>query len=874
MTDQPRNKRPRFSSHAESPSPVRELVLVCCVIGSNTPFPVDISSSRTVGHLKETIRQKNPHDLKEIEADKLSLFNVSIPDEDDLPQKLKNAVDGIEPLDPTTEIIEIFPDEPPEETIHIAVKLQNEAELPRAKHKRELYSSRASALRDSMDAVFVGQSATALFSYLVDCQNQYKKSKYYAKFTSVCNSSGTGKTKAILELSNSTVLVYINMRPTTDYENYPPRDDEIARLFEMNFRTAYQYHRSCLRIFRALFQQLLAELSQLLRQSPDDFTDMFHRWNERIAPAYQDRETFFEAVGQLYRQMATDSGDGLALALVTDYRRLCELFKSFPGVGPAVVIALDETDELTKWRGGSDDGYSPAHILGEVIRGYSTWGSSAEIWVVFSSTNTGVDHFVAPAAPVVTHALQRVFENGSLLFPPFSTLQWDIFATPPEELDVLSVGSYNDAIGFGRPLWKSVASIYEMPESMTRFAITKLTCQSFQSFQTGEAIPDVAMLAVLSQRFALGVLFGSYGTIPFISKSVASHMRYLHSTTDDCSWQYTEYLSEPVLSHAAATLMHKNKGSLSSHLRILIQEIRSGLIDAGEIGELLGRLLFLISRDYAAILAYDIKVSEPLPDDLLPPTHRSIPFPCLDTPFFPYLRPVPLLDVLNILFGPDWSSTPWDKHEEDPDAKERWIKFTFGRAYISCSHWVVMTKDVGPATTSAENWLKGHFLCGSAVQCHHNQPLIDAVVPIMLLDDKGQYLGMTSFLLQYRNKNSAASTAPSSIEVEHESINLDTKQPYVAICFHFGVQEEVSARANMPSCSTSSSPALRIAVKGLSETVFPMLKARPDITRNLLDLRNATRRKDLLESKEAAFVRATCQIGKTREEEGTWNTWK
>jgi len=148
---------------------------------------------------------------------------------------------------------------------------------------------------------------------------------------------------------------------------------------------------------------------------------------------------------------------------VTDYKRLCELFKSFPGVGPAVVIALDETDELTKWRGGSDDGYSPAHILGQVIREYSTSNSSAEIWVVFSSTNIRVDHFVAPDDCMYTSILlfsplidladaSHVLKNGSLLFPPFSTLQWDIFATPPKELNVLSVGSYNDAIGFGRPL--------------------------------------------------------------------------------------------------------------------------------------------------------------------------------------------------------------------------------------------------------------------------------------------------------------------------------------------------------------------------------------------------------------------------------------
>ncbi|KAK7442784.1 hypothetical protein VKT23_016029 [Stygiomarasmius scandens] len=274
---------------------------------------------------------------------------------------------------------------------------------------------------------------------------------------------------------------------------------------------------------------------------------------------------------------------------------------------------------------------------------------------------------------------------------------------------------------------------------MSSFAFTKLTCQSIKTTD----IPDEAMLAVLSQRFALGVLFGSREAVPFISNSVASYVRYLNSTTDDCTWQYTTYPSEPVLSHAAAEFMHRDERSLFHLLHHLANKILSGFIDAGEVGELIGRLLLLISRDYAAILAYDIQISTRLPD-LLP--NRSVPFPRLDTKFFPYLRPVPLLDVLNILFGHQWSSAASNSSEteEERNTRERLIKSTFERAYISCSHWTVMTEDIGPLSkdTSAEDWLKGYFLRGIAVQCRHDQPLIDAVIPIMLLNDEDQHVAM------------------------------------------------------------------------------------------------------------------------------------
>ena len=103
------------------------LTLFCCLVGSNTPFSVRISSSLTVDELKEMIKEKKPNDLKEIDADKLSLFKVSIPDEDDLAQKLEDAVKASKPLRSTKKLSKLFSDEPPEETVHIAVKLPDDA---------------------------------------------------------------------------------------------------------------------------------------------------------------------------------------------------------------------------------------------------------------------------------------------------------------------------------------------------------------------------------------------------------------------------------------------------------------------------------------------------------------------------------------------------------------------------------------------------------------------------------------------------------------------------------------------------------------------------------------------------------------------------
>ena len=104
-----------------------DLTLICCLVGSNTPFAVDIPSSRIVDHLKKMIKQEISDDLKGFSAHKLELFQISLPSGRDLAKRVKDAVEGIEPLDPTKKLFKLFPDEPPEETIHIAVKLPDDA---------------------------------------------------------------------------------------------------------------------------------------------------------------------------------------------------------------------------------------------------------------------------------------------------------------------------------------------------------------------------------------------------------------------------------------------------------------------------------------------------------------------------------------------------------------------------------------------------------------------------------------------------------------------------------------------------------------------------------------------------------------------------
>jgi hypothetical protein len=197
------------------------------------------------------------------------------------------------------------------------------------------------------------------------------------------------------------------------------------------------------------------------------------------------------------------------------------------------------------------------------------------------------------------------------------------------------------------------------------------------------------LLAALSQRFSLQVLMGSRGAVTYLEDSIASHMRYVLNTHEDRSWQLTCYPSEPVLSDAAARVLYGGEETLSKAINALTTKIEERVIDAGEYGELISRLLVLISRDVAAIRTYGIpfacKLYKSHPKNL-----RFEKFPLRkDKNYFNYLRPVAVLDVLDTLFGPDWT-----KDKNDKDKREK-IKQDFANAFISASHWVTMTNNVG-----------------------------------------------------------------------------------------------------------------------------------------------------------------------------------
>ena len=100
------------------------ITLFCLVKGNTTAnaFEVDIEKDKSISKLKEAIKAKKQNDFAGVDADKLRLWKKEIPDDqDDLLSNL-TLNDGDELL-ATKKISKYFPDSPPEEHIHVIVKL-------------------------------------------------------------------------------------------------------------------------------------------------------------------------------------------------------------------------------------------------------------------------------------------------------------------------------------------------------------------------------------------------------------------------------------------------------------------------------------------------------------------------------------------------------------------------------------------------------------------------------------------------------------------------------------------------------------------------------------------------------------------------------
>ncbi|KAF9555837.1 hypothetical protein BGW38_009219, partial [Lunasporangiospora selenospora] len=102
------------------------LILFCLVDGEATSnaFPVSASTTTTIGELKDLIKSKKSPRFDDVAADELTLWRTGVAitdDNDEHPISLDSLIET-KKLGPATRLSRVFPDDLPEETVHIIVQ--------------------------------------------------------------------------------------------------------------------------------------------------------------------------------------------------------------------------------------------------------------------------------------------------------------------------------------------------------------------------------------------------------------------------------------------------------------------------------------------------------------------------------------------------------------------------------------------------------------------------------------------------------------------------------------------------------------------------------------------------------------------------------
>jgi hypothetical protein len=315
---------------------------------------------------------------------------------------------------------------------------------------------------------------------------------------------------------------------------------------------------------------------------------------------------------------------------------------------------------------------------------------------------------------------------------------------------------------------------------------------------------DYQHLAVLDTRILLD--FGAFREASEVQTTlVHSYMRVVYSTPRHREYGYTGYPSEPIIAEAAAramVLIQKQAG-VDGIARILRPYVASGLVQTGERGELIARLLLIRAIDEAHTVTS--------------PTNHS--------------TAVSLAKFLKVLLG----QNAWENHIQesvsDNTAESEGNSFStvFKHAKVRFTHFGRASEDVSSAMTYAA------FLRGMAIQCWSGQKPIDLVIPVIpetTTEEKVKEENITAIFIFIKNRSKPTSIASVSIMAEDIDFFPQTPigklYPYIVLVMELGVPEAaIKTTYNSPALRYNDPhPRYSIHVHGCSPEAYAVIEHR------------------------------------------------
>ena len=277
--------------------------------------------------------------------------------------------------------------------------------------------------------------------------------------------------------------------------------------------------------------------------------------------------------------------------------------------------------------------------------------------------------------------------KANKIFPPFLYFGWQIKPlSNPKTAELQQVNLLNT----GRFLWNSYKSVN------TALAVAKLKLLGVTSVSDVECSTEQS-LAILGARSALS--FHAEEKISY--QLLQSHAATLYYITPDRSRLVVGFPSEPMLAFASSSLLNDHQNiSWKKCLEKLNNCLQTGVVQAGERGEIAGRIIFLMAMDRERNQM----------------TASGSTFK-LNAKFNKQIAGVSTVSVINLLtrmFGENLLKNLDTKYAHLLDGNVNFTHFEYVSYTPKLSH------------------LKRFYQCMAAVSCKRNQEMIDLIIPAYL----------------------------------------------------------------------------------------------------------------------------------------------
>ena len=660
-------------------------------------------------------------------------------------------------------------------------------------------------------------------SHLRDCVRKWEGSTFYSPYVSLVQSSGTGKTRLIRQLSeNGVYVIYACLREEVE-SGYPPRSLIASELLAS----------TDVRSFQVYLLAVLRYLGEKIQNDNLTPQDLFSRcafnthgfWVTircNMVDLLADTEMTELRLSELISAECSSVGK-----LIENHHQ--KLFgkpdnQSNEKSPLRIIFAFDEAMKLVKEdtvsveKPGEAKKSVPFYALRRALRSLQELGPA---FAVFTDTSSRTSVF-SPASRVdLSH---RVQVEGAKLFKPFYLTQMDIrrnlIKRESAKISMKDIPTLAQLVSYGRPLWfttfESGEAMEERSVDSTELRVMKLAIRKLLGgmklidLKNGRNIINVC-IAILSSRLALDVEFN----LDFSEQLASGYMALLGYISPNREMVIARYASEPILAEAAAHCIWYLSPSK------IIEEYYKALryLPSGETGELVGRILLVLAFDSLTGISCptpkksDAKAeasSSQAQELIRPPLTKGISIQELDQGvFFTKVRSVK--DYIQSLIGKKNFSA-------QKLSKLKWMEET----NICFNHFHRVHQKVTPELV--EESLKASM----AIVCQANEFGVDLIIPTHRGDQTLSSDKVDAIFVQVKNRHSYYSEFQVRDKLVQSYKRVFNKDPSETLLISMGVGTKDFNSDNFETSAVYMQDNV-LVLRGLDKKIYEFLDRDPGL---------------------------------------------